>query len=118
MHGMLTQACRHGVPQQQAHAAWLPTAVAFQQTRLSCRSCCVCRAAATGVMAGADEEAGEDADGHSHSAGRSQEQVRTIAAVQRVQARQAGYSSHPAPDLQRPKLRDNRCSALAGSSVT
>ena len=51
----------------------------------------------------------------------SQEHVRTIAALQRVQASQANYSNHPALDISRPKLRDNRqalsCCCMLGLTL-
>lgn len=54
--------------------------------------------------------------------GSSQEHVRTIAALQRVQASQANYSSHPALDISRPKLRDNRqaspCCCMPGHTAS
>lgn len=55
------------------------------------------------------EQEGED-DSRQGAAGgsSSQEHVRTIAALQRVQASQANYSNDPALDISRPKLRDNR----------
>ena len=55
----------------------------------------------------ADEEEPEEAD-DSHLGGNSQEHVRSIAAVQRVQASQANFNNDPAHDMLRPKLRDNR----------
>ena len=53
----------------------------------------------------------QEAEGHKHSKGSSQEHVRTIAAVQRLQASQASFTADPAVDMLRPKLRDNRCQA-------
>lgn len=54
-----------------------------------------------------DEEAG---DGLKSSAAVQavQEHVHGIAALQRVQASQAGYSADPALQAHRPKLRDHR----------
>ena len=58
----------------------------------------------------------EAGDRGSHGAGSSEEHVRTIAAVQRVQARQAHFTTDPAHDVHRPKLRDNRHVSIAAST--
>ena len=50
----------------------------------------------------------EDVEERAHPGCSSQEHVRNIAAVQRVQASQAHLANDPAHDVLRPKLRDNR----------
>ncbi|KAL0049325.1 hypothetical protein WJX82_011369 [Trebouxia sp. C0006] len=57
----------------------------------------------------ARQQEGQEADDRGNNgASSSQEHVRTIAALQRVQASQANFSNDPALDISRPKLRDNR----------
>ncbi|KAL0037161.1 hypothetical protein WJX79_003343 [Trebouxia sp. C0005] len=53
-------------------------------------------------------EAQEADDRGNNGASSSQEHVRTIAALQRVQASQANFNNDPALDISRPKFRDNR----------
>lgn len=59
------------------------------------------------LVAGQQEAQEADDRGH-NGASSSQEHVRTIAALQRMQASQANFSNDPALDISRPKLRDNR----------
>ena len=51
----------------------------------------------------------DPADRFKSSAEAVQAHVQGIAALQRVQASQEGYTSDPAVQAHRPKLRDNRC---------
>lgn len=61
----------------------------------------------------------EEGEGWSGAGGGSSsgEHVRTIAALQRVQASQANYSHSSAQDISRPKLRDNRQAAAAAACL-
>ena len=60
------------------------------------------------MLVAGQQEAQEADDRGNNGASSSQEHVRTIAALQRVQASQANFSNDPALDISRPKLRDNR----------
>jgi len=61
----------------------------------------------------AGQQEGQEADDRGNNgASSSQEHVRTIAALQRVQASQANFSNDPALDISRPKLRDNRQASI------
>lgn len=58
-----------------------------------------------------EQEAGEHASAGS-AAEAVQGHVQVIAAMQQVQASQAGYSADPALQAHRPKLRDKRCEGM------
>jgi len=60
------------------------------------------------VLVAGQQEAQEADDRGHNGASSSQEHVRTIAALQRMQASQANFRNDPALDISRPKLRDNR----------
>lgn len=61
-----------------------------------------------GLVIAGQLEAQEADDRGNNGASSSQEHVRTIAALQRVQASQANFNNDPALDISRPKFRDNR----------
>ena len=67
------------------------------------------RASLRGVPVAGQQEAQEADDRGNNGASSSQEHVRTIAALQRMQASQANDS---ALDISRPKLRDNRQASI------
>lgn len=60
------------------------------------------------MLAAGQEEAQEAEWRGDNDVSSSGEHVRTIAALQRLQASQVNFSNDPALDISRPKLRDNR----------
>ena len=74
------------------------------------------------VFVAAETDAEEDRWPGEAGSSSCQEHVHAIAALQRVQASQANYSNHPALDISRPKLRDNRqasfCCCMLGRTAS